>query len=107
MHLISKEKGCIFWYNLAMKNIEVLELNHSYLSNRNYTAFQMILPLDCEKKIDSSDPVYSFLEVMEGVNWNKYLNHPAHRGREEYNPFKMIKVILFAFMNHIYSPKRY
>ena len=36
MHLISKEKGCIFWYNLAMKNIEVLELNHSYLSNRNY-----------------------------------------------------------------------
>ncbi len=103
MHLISKEKECIFWYNLAMKNIEVLELNHSYLSNRNYTAFQMILPLDCEKKIDSSDPVYSFLEVMEGVNWNKYLNHPAHRGREEYNPFKMIKVILFAFMNHIYS----
>lgn len=86
-----------------MENIEVLELNYPYLSNRDYTAFQMILPLDCEKKIDSSDPVYSFLEVMEGVNWNKYLNHPTRRGREEYNPFKMIKVILFAFMNNIYS----
>ena len=65
-----------------MENIEVLELNYSYPSNRNYNAIQMILPLDLEKKIDFSDPVYSFLEVMEGVNWNKYLNRPPHRGRE-------------------------
>ena len=70
-----------------MENIKVLELNHSYLSNRNDTAFQMILPLDCEKKIDSFDTVYSFLEVMEGANWNKYLNHPAHRGVKNTIPF--------------------
>ena len=33
----------------------------------------------------------------------QYLNRPSHKGREEYNPFKMIKIVLFAFMNKIYS----
>ncbi len=66
----------------------------------------MILPLDLEKKLSSSDPVYSFLEVMEGVNWNQYLSRPIHRGRCEYNPFKMIKVLLFAFMNNLYSLRK-
>lgn len=89
-----------------MENIEVLKSNYSYLSNKNYTAYQMILPLDLEKKIEKDDPVYSFLEVMEGVNWNKYLHKPSHKGRDEYDPFKMIKVILFAYMNQIYSLRR-
>lgn len=69
----------------------------------DYTTQQLILPLDLGKKLNSSDPVFSFLKVMEGVNWNTYLNRPSHKGREEYNPFKMIKIVLFAFMNKIYS----
>ena len=89
-----------------MENIEVLKSNYSYPSNKNYTAYQMILPLDLEKKIEKDDPVHSFLEVMEGVNWNKYLHKPSHKGRDEYDPFKMIKVILFAYMNQIYSLRR-
>lgn len=68
-----------------------------------YTTQQLILPLDLGKKLNSSDPVFSFFKVMEGVNWNTYLNRPIHKGREEYNPFKMIKIVLFAFMNKIYS----
>ncbi|MGX8852073.1 IS1182 family transposase, partial [Amedibacillus sp. YH-ame10] len=56
-----------------MENNNVLELNYPYLSNMDYTTQQMILPLDLGKKLNSSDPVFSFLKVMEGVNWNKYL----------------------------------
>ena len=92
-----------FWYNLTMENINVFELNYPYLNNMDYTTQQLILPLDLGKKLNSSDPVFSFLKVMEGVNWNTYLNRPSHKGREEYNPFKMIKIVLFAFMNKIYS----
>ena len=77
-------------------------LNYSS-DNRNYNAYQMILPLDLSKKIEEDDPVRSFLEVMEGVNWNKYLKAQTNKGREEYNPFKMIKIVLFAFMNQIYT----
>ena len=84
----------------------MLELNYSYLHNMNYTTQQMILPLDLGIKINSSDPVFSFLKVMEGVNWNKYLLRPTHKGRDEYNPFKMIKIVLFAFMNKIYSLRK-
>ncbi|MDI9540296.1 MAG: transposase, partial [Bacillota bacterium] len=33
----------------------------------------------------------------------KYLKVQTNKGREEYNPFKMIKIVLFAFMNQIYT----
>ena len=33
--------------------------------NGNYTARQLKLPLEIEKLIDISDPVYTFCEVME------------------------------------------
>lgn len=89
-----------------MENSNVLELNYPYLDNKDYTTQQLILPLNLEKKINSSDPVFSFLKVMEGVNWNKYLTRPTHKGREEYNPFKMMKIVLFAFMNKIYSLRK-
>lgn len=95
-----------FWYNLTMENIAMNESNYSSTNRNNYSAFQLILPLDLEKKIEKEDPVYSFLEVMEGVNWSKYLCKPSNKGREEYDPFKMIRVILFAFMNQIYSLRK-
>lgn len=86
-----------------MENLNKCRLNYSLSNNRNYTAYQMILPLDLSKKIEEDDPVRSFLEVMEGVNWSKYLKTQSKKGREEYNPFKMIKIVLFAFMNQIYT----
>jgi transposase len=85
-----------------MENLNKCRLNYSS-NNRNYNAYQMILPLDLSKKIEEDDPVRSFLEVMEGANWNKYLKVQTNKGREEYNPFKMIKIVLFAFMNQIYT----
>lgn len=81
----------------------MLELNYPYLNNMDYITQQLILQLDLGKKLNPSDPVFSFLKVMERVNWNTYLNPPTHKGREEYNLFKMIKIVLFVFMNKIYS----
>ncbi len=53
----------------------------------DYITQQLILPLDLGKKLNSYDPVFSFLKVVEGVNWNTSLTRPIHKGREEYNPF--------------------
>ena len=36
-------------------------------TNGNYTMRQLKLPLEIEKLIDISDPVYTFCEVMEDV----------------------------------------
>ena len=70
---------------------------YPHLYNGNYTPFQMTLPLNTEILIKKNDPVFSFNEVMEGVNLGKYIVR-NHKGRQEYNPFMMIKVVLFGEM---------
>ena len=41
-------------------------------TNDNYIIRQLKLPLDIEKIIDISDPVYSFSETMDGIDFTKY-----------------------------------
>ena len=41
-------------------------------TNNNYTARQLKLPLEIEKLIDISDPVYTFCEVMDHIDLSKY-----------------------------------
>ena len=38
----------------------------------NYTARQLKLPLEIEKLINISDPVYTFCEVMDHIDLSKY-----------------------------------
>lgn len=65
--------------------------------HKNHIPFQMKLPLNLGILINESDPVWTFNEVMEGVNLAQYLK--VNRiGREPYNPFMMLKVILFSEM---------
>ena len=40
--------------------------------NGNYTTRQLKLPLEIEKLIDISDPVYTFCEVMDHIDLSKY-----------------------------------
>ena len=41
-------------------------------TNNNYTARQLKLPLEIEKLIDISDPVYTFCEVMDHIDLSGY-----------------------------------
>ena len=38
----------------------------------NYTSRQLKLPLEIEKIIDISDPVYTFCEVMDHIDLSRY-----------------------------------
>ena len=38
-----------------------------------YTPFQLKLPIEIEKIIEISDPVYTFCEVIDHIDLNKYL----------------------------------
>ncbi len=69
--------------------------------------FQLKMPLEIEKIIDISDPVYTFCEVMDQIDLQKYLvgeDYPL--GRPKYDRFAMLKVILFAFMEEGYASLR-
>ena len=80
--------------------METYKLNPSvydYSLQNNHIPFQLKLPLNLGILIDKSDPVWTFNEVMEGVNLAQFLK-VNKLGREPYNPFMMLKVVLFAEM---------
>ena len=50
-------------------------INH----NNHYTPIQMKNPVDSEKIIEISDPIYTFNEIMEQIELYKYF---AEKGRK-------------------------
>lgn len=77
------------------------------ISKTYSTPRQLKLPLDLEKIIDISDPVYTFCEVMDHIDLNKYfVNKDYKTGRPRCDSCKLLKVILFAFMEHGISSLR-
>jgi hypothetical protein len=70
-------------------------------TNDNYTVQQLKLSLEIEKLIDISDPVYTFCEVMDHIDLSKYFVEKGDRiGRPRCDQQKLLKVVLFAFMEH-------
>lgn len=71
------------------------------------TPYQLKLPLEIEKIIEISDPVYTFSEVMNQIDLKRYLAVKESRtGRRRFDSEILLKVILFAFMEHGYVSTR-
>lgn len=71
----------------------------------NYKPVQVILPLDYAHKIEESDPVVSFREVIGGLNLKKYIK-TERKGRQEYKEETMLQLILFGYMENIRSLRK-
>lgn len=77
------------------------------LPQEHYTPIQLKIPVEIEKKIKISDPVYSFSEVLRHIDLNKYLTVKERRtGRPRYDEETLLKIILFAFMENGYASLR-
>lgn len=64
-----------------------------------YTPIQMKIPVDLEKIIEISDPIYTFNEIMEKIDLQKYfVEEGSKMGRPRFDPVMMLKIIIFAFM---------
>lgn len=76
--------------------------------NKEYnTPYQLKLPLEIEKIIEISDPVYTFCEVLNQIDLKRYLVIKENRtGRKRFDSEILLKVILFAFMEHGYVSTR-
>ena len=58
--------------------------------------------------IKINDPVYSFSEVMDHIDLNKYFVEKEHGiGRPRYDREKLLKIVLFAFMEFGYCSLRF
>ena len=74
----------------------------------NYTPIQLKLPVDMERMIKINDPVYSFSEVMAHIDLKKYFVEKEHEtGRPRYDREKLLKIVLFAFMEFGYCSVRF
>ena len=76
-------------------------------TNDNYNPRQLKLPLEIEKIIDISDPVYSFSEIVDSIDFTSHFAvEESKTGRPRYNPTIMLKIILFSFMENGYLSLR-
>lgn len=77
-------------------------------TNGNYTTRQLKLPLEIEKLIDIADPVYTFCEVVDHIDLTPYFvdDKDYKTGRPRCDAQKLLKVILFAFMENGISSLR-
>lgn len=74
----------------------------------NYTPIQLKLPVDMERIIEINDSVYTFNEVVSHIDLKKYFVEKDYKatGRPRYEREKLLKVLLFAFMEHGYPTLR-
>lgn len=71
------------------------------------TPYQLKLPLEIEKIIEISDPVYTLCEVLNEIDLKRYLVVKENKtGRRRFDSETLLKVILFAFMEHGYVSTR-
>ena len=74
----------------------------------NYTPIQLKLPVDLENIIEINDAVYAFNEVVSHIDLKKYFVEQGYKatGRPRYEREKLLKVLLFAFMEQGYPSLR-
>jgi transposase len=64
----------------------------------NYTTNQLVLPLDLGIILEKDSEVYTYLELMKGIDLRKYFGRKSNTGRKPKNRVKIINAILFGYM---------
>lgn len=74
---------------------------------RPYMCNQTVLfPQRIDENIAENDPVRLVNAVVDGLNLDNFRKLYKESGRSPYHPKMMLKVILYAYMNNIYSCRR-
>jgi len=71
----------------------------------NYTTNLPVLPLDLGIKIKKDSEVYTYLDLMKGIELEHYFEQPSNKGRIRKNRVRILNVILFGFMVDVRSTR--
>lgn len=82
----------------------------SYILQKNYTRYlrnyQLVLPMDLEYLIPSDDSVRLLSQFIERMFLGNLYRTYCREGREhEPTPRQMLKILIYAYMNQIYSSR--
>lgn len=74
---------------------------------RPYSPNQTILfPQRIDKDIAEDDPVRLVSTIVDSLELSSFRNLYRERGRSPYNPKMLLKVVIYAYMNNIYSCRK-
>ena len=74
---------------------------------RPYSPNQMVLfPQRIDKDIAEEDPVRLVSGIVESLDLSSFRKLYRERGRSPYDPKMLLKVIIYAYMNNIYSCRK-
>ncbi len=74
---------------------------------RPYSPNQTILfPQRIDKDIAENDPVRLISSIVENLDLSSFRKLYKERGRSPYDPKMLLKVVIYAYMNNIYSCRR-
>jgi transposase len=80
------------------------------ITYKDYTihndSYQLVLPLDFEVLIVADDSVRLLSQVLEELDYRKLMQAYSHRGRTATSPRTLFKIIVYAYMNNIYSSRK-
>ena len=67
--------------------------------------FQLVMPLDCEVKIEKNAPVRLLNAVMERMDYSKLYAAYSRLGRIEYSPKILLKIMVYGYMRRQISSR--
>ncbi|MFV0560348.1 MAG: IS1182 family transposase [Enterococcus sp.] len=73
---------------------------------KNYTIDQLVLPLDLEKTLPENDIAYSVHHLVESIPEEAFELLKHHRGASSYHPRMMLKIILCAYTQSVFSGRK-
>ncbi|HEX6594726.1 MAG TPA: IS1182 family transposase [Bacillota bacterium] len=73
---------------------------------KHYTMNQVVLPLDLEIKLQENDIAYTVHELVESIPDEAFAGFFRQTGRPAYHPRMMMKVILCAYSQSVFSGRK-
>ena len=76
------------------------------LHTKSYNNNRLFLTIDPNEEISQNDPVRVVDHIVEGLDLKGFSKLYKEKGRCAYDPKMMLKIILYAYMNNIYSCRK-
>ena len=73
---------------------------------KHYTMNQVVLPLDLEVKLDKNDIAFAINDLIESIPVESFENFTRSTGCPAYHPRMMMKIILCAYTQSVFSGRK-
>ncbi|MBO0467227.1 transposase [Enterococcus plantarum] len=73
---------------------------------KNYTTNQVVLPLDFSFQLEKNDIAFAIDQLVESIPEERFLPFHHQMGTSSYHPKMMMKMILYAYTQSVFSGRK-